>query len=352
MLALKIGRGRWAITENLVGIHCTGLKGQDFKVLADHGGSMVWSPLSNLLLYGQTADIAAAGRVGELIGLGSHWSVSGSKGLLSELKAARLAANASEVDLSNRELVAMVARDAARILRWDQAPGSLQPGLRADLLVTAGTASDPYTGLVEAVDTDIRLVVIDGIARYGIRHLVQAISSDATLGELSSIGADERVVNLHDAVADPIVAGLSLAEATDRLATALADLPALAARARQSLTGAAAGSVRWQLALDELAPTGAEQRPRLPLLTAGRAHPTGPDLEPLTAAVGTLAPLVLGSLTASAEPPSWPRWPRKATCPTPRPATDPTLPSGATVSSTRNDRTGTWHAPYSARSRL
>ena len=36
---------------------------EDFQVLAGHGGSMVWSPLSNLLLYGQTADIAAARRV-------------------------------------------------------------------------------------------------------------------------------------------------------------------------------------------------------------------------------------------------------------------------------------------------
>ena len=32
----------------------------DFEVMAAHGASMVWSPFSNLLLYGQTANLAAA----------------------------------------------------------------------------------------------------------------------------------------------------------------------------------------------------------------------------------------------------------------------------------------------------
>src|SRR5438270_566782 len=35
--------GTWAITKDLVGIHCVGLKPADFAVFANHGGSMVWS---------------------------------------------------------------------------------------------------------------------------------------------------------------------------------------------------------------------------------------------------------------------------------------------------------------------
>ncbi|WP_019075895.1 amidohydrolase family protein [Streptomyces hokutonensis] len=301
-LALKLKDDQWAINENLVGIHCTGLKAEDFQVLAGHGGSMVWSPLSNLLLYGQTADIAAARKAGVLIGLGSDWSVSGSKGLLGELKAARLAAKAGEVELSDRDLVAMATRDAARILRWEDALGSLQPGMRADLLVTAGITGDPYTALVKATDTDIRLVVIDGTARYGTRDFVGAIHPHAAVENVPSEGAVERVVHLQDANADPIVAGLSLAEAAHRLATALADLPALAARADGAppLAGFAADGVRWQLALDELAPTGAELRPRLPLLTAaGDTGPTGPEVG-LTAAA-PVTPVALDGLTASAD---------------------------------------------------
>ena len=58
--------------------------------LADAGASMVWSPLSNLLLYGGTADVSLAKSAGVTIALGPDWSPSGSKNLLGELKLARL----------------------------------------------------------------------------------------------------------------------------------------------------------------------------------------------------------------------------------------------------------------------
>ena len=51
---------------------------------------MVWSPFSNLLLYGGTADVARARQEGVLMALGPDWSPTGSKNLLAELKVARL----------------------------------------------------------------------------------------------------------------------------------------------------------------------------------------------------------------------------------------------------------------------
>lgn len=56
---------------------------------------MIWSPLSNLLLYGQTADVADAKTAGTTdqpfkIGLGSDSTPSGSKSLFGELKVARV----------------------------------------------------------------------------------------------------------------------------------------------------------------------------------------------------------------------------------------------------------------------
>src|SRR5581483_942349 len=87
------GNAGWAITPALAGIHCVALKPPDFQIMASHGASMVWSPFSNLLLYGQTADVAAALAAGSTntplkIGLGSDWSPSGSKSLFGELKVA------------------------------------------------------------------------------------------------------------------------------------------------------------------------------------------------------------------------------------------------------------------------
>jgi len=67
----------WAITPALAGIHAAALQKADFQVMADHGGAMIWSPLSNLLLYGDTADVKSAKAAGVRIGLGPDWSPSG-----------------------------------------------------------------------------------------------------------------------------------------------------------------------------------------------------------------------------------------------------------------------------------
>jgi len=96
-------------------------------VLARHGGSIVWSPLSNLLLYGATARIDAARQAGVRIGLGSDWSPSGSKNLLGELKVAWLySEHLLRGSISARDLVAMGTRDAAGILKWQRALGSVE----------------------------------------------------------------------------------------------------------------------------------------------------------------------------------------------------------------------------------
>ncbi|MFK8907125.1 amidohydrolase, partial [Streptomyces sp. YS-3] len=69
------------------------------------------------------------------------------------------------------------------------------------------------------------------------------------------------------------------------------------------VTASPGGGVRWRLALDEIEPTGAELRPRLPLLSAsGEAHPTGPGIGALTAAPAELEPVELDALTASGDP--------------------------------------------------
>src|SRR6266545_1651421 len=60
----------WALADSLAGIHCAALEPEDFKVLARYGASIVWSPLSNLLLYGQTANVQAAKQAGVKIGIG------------------------------------------------------------------------------------------------------------------------------------------------------------------------------------------------------------------------------------------------------------------------------------------
>lgn len=268
--ALRIDARQWAITSALAGIHCTGLRGRDFATFRSRGGSMVWSPLSNLLLYGQTTDIARAVRERLLIGLGSDWSPSGSKNLLGEMKVAWLVAQQHDAGLGARDIVAMATINAARILKWEHALGSVEPGKLADLLVVNGRGGDPYEHLLRARETSITLVIIDGQARYGQPRTMQRLARG---GEAFSVGGSARMIDLTDAAADPIVGAVSLADARDRLADGMRRLPELARAMEQpgpeALTIGASSSAEpgtsWYLELDHEPIPGFSLRPQLPI---------------------------------------------------------------------------------------
>jgi hypothetical protein len=261
--ALHLPDDTWAITNALAGIHCVALNAADYAALHKQGGAMIWSPLSNLLLYGQTADIQAAKAEGVLMGIGSDWSPSGSKNLLGELKVARLVSAESGGVFSDRELVAMATRNAAAILKWDRALGSIEAGKRADLLVVAGRTGDPYAHLLESSETGILLVIIDGAPRYGQVRLMQHFGNGT---ERWKVGRAERVLNLAQENADPVVGALTLRAARDRLRDGLRRLPELAHALEHrgpGLLGAEAVP-EWSLVLDQEEPEGIALRPHLP----------------------------------------------------------------------------------------
>ena len=303
-LALKLAGNEWALADSLAGIHSCGLHDEDFPVLARFGVSMVWSPLSNLLLYGETARVKAAKKAGVKIGLGSDWSPSGSKNLLGELKVARVANEESGGPFSDREIVAMATRTPAEILKWDKALGSLEKGKRPDLLVIEGEKGDPYLHLLKADESDVKLVLVGGVPRYGQRSLVTRLGAKGL--EDVTVGGKKRVLNLRQETADPAVGKITLAEAADRLRKALKNLKQLAKKAEQRgtplhrLLATPTDQVRWGLALDELEPTGVELRPRATL--PGQTAPTGPPLgreakaKPLSEILG---PLELDGLTVA-----------------------------------------------------
>ncbi len=316
--ALHLKDGSWAITKDLIGIHCVALRDGDFGVLASHGGSMVWSPLSNLLLYGKTANVGAAMGHNVPVALGSDWAPSGSKNLLGELKAARLARTAANApELSDRELVAMATCTPAAMLGWDRALGSLEgprtdgageevPGKRADMLVAIVEDGDPYTGLIDAKEADIQLVMIDGVPRVGTKTLMTSLGVRTGL-ERIQVGGQERMLNLSEADADPQVEQVTAAEAIRLLAHALQQLPNTpttpeAVAARSELPD---GQIR--LAVEGLVDNQQSPRPHLPLNGAltGPNLPRSRTLESVhnaIAAAGPLPALTLDPLAAVDNP--------------------------------------------------
>jgi hypothetical protein len=259
-------------------------------VFGAHGGSMVWSPLSNLLLYGKTADIAAAMRHGVPIALGSDWSPSGSKNLLGELKVARLAAADLGVDLTDRDLVAMATRTPAKMLGWDAHLGTLEAGRRADLVVIHGAKGDPYSTLVDADESGIDLVVINGIPRAGRPGLMKTTLGGTTGTETVEVGGARRVLYLAQASADPDVAQLSIAQAQDVLEKAMHALPD--DQVMHAFAPPPDGVVR--LAVEGLVDNHMSSRHHLPF----RGRATGPDIARTASALATLRDATAGPLPA------------------------------------------------------
>jgi cytosine/adenosine deaminase-related metal-dependent hydrolase len=271
--ALKIAGRKWAITPALAGIHCAGLKSRDFATLRVRGGSMIWSPLSNLLLYGDTARIAAAKKQGVTIALGSDWSPSGSKNLLGELKAAWLVSREAGDVFTPRDILRMATLNPAKILKWDRVIGSIEAGKRADLLVVNGRRGDAYEMLLGSRETAITLMVINGVARYGQPRLMKRLTNPT---ESWRVGDSKRALFLEQASADEIVGALTLTEARDRLVDGMHRLPELA-RALEvpdvsapTLGAPAAGQEeRWFLELNHEDSMGFAHRHQLPMEPGG-----------------------------------------------------------------------------------
>jgi 5-methylthioadenosine/S-adenosylhomocysteine deaminase len=305
-LDLQLPDKSWAISDHLIGIHSVGLHVEDIPVFAANGAAMVWSPLSNLLLYGDTAKVAQMKAAGVPIGLGSDWSPSGSKNLLGELKAARLySAHAEQGPIfTDQELVAMVTRTAAKMLGWDGAIGSLEAGKRADLIAIGGATADPYGGLIDSTERDLVLVMVAGVGCAGQPHLVEPYTQN---GERVTIGGRTRLLNFDLAGADPDVALVSLADARAQLQDALANLPELARRLEPQVVGAVPGVVAPEprlpgprLALDEIEHTHMSLRTEpaggVVVLPTDRMLAAQPPLSTV------LGPLTLDGLTVVDDP--------------------------------------------------
>jgi len=186
------------IAPRFVGIHCTALGDDQFADWTPRGGSVVWSPFSNLWLYGATTDVAAARARGLRLCLGSDWSPSGTKSLLGELKVADLY-NRSALGglLSDFELCCMVTRNPADALGWEDRVGRLRAGCCGDFVALDRREEDVYRNLVLAIERDVRLVAINGYPMYGEGALMEAAAAVAPEPIEVAPGL-ARVVSLRD----------------------------------------------------------------------------------------------------------------------------------------------------------
>lgn len=171
-------RDHRCVGDGLIGIHSTALTAADYDAWRSlGGGAVVWSPFSNLWLYGDTTDVLAARRAGLRVCLGSDWTPSGTRNVLGELKvAATWNKRSLGGALDDADLVETVTGNPGDTLAkaWGVQVGRLVPGALADIAVFSRGDSDPWRTVLRATERHVRLVIVGGRPAYGNVSLLRA----------------------------------------------------------------------------------------------------------------------------------------------------------------------------------
>ncbi len=176
------------LTSATVIIHGSALTEADLAEVRDAGAKLVWSPQSNLRLYGSTTLAARVLELGIPMAIGADWQPSGSPSLLAELKVARRALGVQGLDVDPMELVLAVTSRAAAIADLGAQIGSLATGLMADILVLERHLDDPWLNVVEASPAWVRLVTIGGDLAYGDEALIRQVANTTTMEDVWAWG--------------------------------------------------------------------------------------------------------------------------------------------------------------------
>lgn len=178
-------------------IHGVGMDAKDFAHAAKNQISIVWSPFSNLLLYGETLDVKAARAAGVNVTIGADWTPTGSKTILDELKLAKRYLDHEGIKgISDKDLVDMATINAALAIHREKVVGQVAPGYQADLLLVGRTPSaNPYTELLDTTQKDVDLVVVAGQPTYGdaewIGQVADSFKDKKAPEAMDACGADK-----------------------------------------------------------------------------------------------------------------------------------------------------------------
>jgi len=167
-------------------IHGAALKQADFHQMAQSKVGLIWSPRSNVELYGATTDVAAALVENVKMALAPDWSPTGSDGMLEELRfAANWNAGRAKPVFSSKELVRMTTQYPAQLAGLEDQIGSLAPGLYADILVLQSGGQEAYSAIVHAKLSDVAVVIIGGEPVYGNPELMRKLAPKDKLESLT-----------------------------------------------------------------------------------------------------------------------------------------------------------------------
>jgi hypothetical protein len=165
---------------------------------------LIWSPQSNIGLYGQTTNVATAIRMGLTVSLGPDWTPSGTMNMLIEAKCAKQVSDEYwDGMVSDKRLVQMMTSNAAKSLGVFDQIGSITPGKLADILLLSGDRRNPYAAVVEANTTDVRGVFIDGALQMGDQDIYNTDIARNEFCEVISMCETDKIICVKDIAGEP-----------------------------------------------------------------------------------------------------------------------------------------------------
>jgi large repetitive protein len=170
-------------------IHAIGLTAPDYAAMAIAGTALIWSPRSNITLYGDTARVTTAAAFGVEIALGTDWMPTGSMNMLREL---RCADDYNRTYLkryfTDKQLWEMVTLNAAAVTATDDAIGLLAPGHVADIAIFATHGRGHHRAIIEAEPKDVALVLRGGVALYGDDQTIAGLTNSCDTLDVCGVG--------------------------------------------------------------------------------------------------------------------------------------------------------------------
>lgn len=162
-------------------IHSVAANPGNANTIKQAGMSLVWSPRSNLSLYGNTAQVVMYDNMGIPVALSSDWTPSGSINMLREMNCAA-SYNTTYLNnhFSKRQLWQMATVNAAHALGIDDQTGLIRPGYWADLAIYNPVGkgyTSYYDPMIYSDDGDVTLVLRAGAPLYGDSDIIMALSS-------------------------------------------------------------------------------------------------------------------------------------------------------------------------------
>jgi hypothetical protein len=193
----EVTHGEFALLEkrgllhaNTLMIHGIAFSKKEIETIAKVGASVCWCPGSNFYLIGKTFDIASAMVANANVVIGTDSTMSGEISLIAEFEVIR--EHFPQIPL--KELYRMVTVNAAKALYLDPAYATLNPANPRNLLILDQMESDPFENLLAMEMMGIKLLIVDGVPRYGDSEYLDLLDTGGNEYTIFRTGNREKFV--------------------------------------------------------------------------------------------------------------------------------------------------------------